>query len=222
MYKEFMVNLDRVKYNDFYIDESPRKQIESIEPLLTELLNGKIQQEREDFSYVIRGSDETIPLIISSSSVKELFPLYLLIKSTYFKQIFLSFEEPEAHLHPQLQYNIAQLLVYMVNKGSFIQVTTHSDFFVNQINNLLKLNYIKENKQDQFKDILEKTGIPEHFMLAPSTISSYVFKSETKGVKAIKQDISPNGIPMDSFEKIYEESVSQTRKLRRALADDDD
>jgi predicted ATPase len=219
MYKEFTESLDRLRYSSFNIDEDRGKLSKVINSLLLELLNGKINVERESFSYTIRGTNKKIPLSAASSSVKELFPLYLLLKRVRTDHIFLCIEEPEAHLHASLQRIAAQLLAYIVNHEGFIQVTTHSDFFMNQINNLLKLHAIKDKNPVQFKSILKETGIREDFVLNPETVNSYFFQKKKDRVEALRLDISMNGIPMKSFEKTFDQSVNETRKLREALAD---
>ena len=137
-------------------------------------------------------------------------------------ELSIGIEEPEAHLHPELQRSAAQLLSYIVNKKGFIQVTTHSDFFVNQINNLLKLHFLKNKEPRRFKTALKETGIREEFDLDPAVVGAYYFEKVKGDVRARELKATENGMPLESFKHTYDQSVKETRNLREALADDEE
>ncbi|MFZ5585248.1 MAG: AAA family ATPase [Thermodesulfobacteriota bacterium] len=67
-------------------------------------------------------------------------PFRHLIKSN----IYL--EEPEAHLHPRAQIEVAKVIAYLVNLGHPFVVTTHSPFFLYIINNML-MRYMTHGKK---------------------------------------------------------------------------
>jgi len=223
IYNEFLEGIDSVRFRKFDTDNN-KEQKKFINPLLEKLLNGKIKVERDNVSYAVAGSDTEIPLSAASSSVKELFPLYLLLNRLPIDGFSLCIEEPEAHLHPELQRSTAQVLSYIVNNGSLIQATTHSDFFINQVNNLLKLHFLKIKNREKFFKILKQTGIEEEFVLDPQKPGAYYFEknkdSETIQIKAL--EITEKGIPMSSFNAVYDRSVKETRDLREALIDDEE
>lgn len=74
----------------------------------------------------------------ASSMLTELAPILLALKGDICQTDQLTIDEPEAHLHPAMQRKVASLLMDVVNHGIGITVTTHSDFFLGEINNLIR------------------------------------------------------------------------------------
>ena len=222
MYNEFQEGIDSVRFSSFDPDEELEEQRKFVNPLFAKLLSGKIKVEKDNISYRVAGSNEDVPLTAGSSSVKELFPLYLLLNRVPIDDLSICIEEPEAHLHPELQRSVALLLAYIVNHGGLVQVTTHSDFFVNQINNLLKLHFLKNKDRDVFLKALKETGIQEAFVLNPEDLGAFYFEMvNSKGtVRARKLEVSEKGMPLESFKQAYDQSVKETRNLREALTDE--
>ena len=48
-------------------------------------------------------------------------------------------DEPELNLHPDNQRLVARLLARLVNRGIKVVISTHSDYIVREINNMLML-----------------------------------------------------------------------------------
>ena len=133
----------------------------------TNMVKGKVVANKEYLpiiKYIPEGAKKEMPLYISSSVVSEISPLILLLKSNIkFNTIII--EEPEAHLHPRLQLNMARCIVKLVNIGIPVWITTHSDTMLQHINNMIKLNNHsdKENLQAEFcysnEDLIDKKDI---------------------------------------------------------------
>lgn len=129
------------------------KPQESVSPLNQVLIecnarvnNGELKREGEKYLYHMRNG-ATIPLTAAASSIKELSPLSLLINKFSVKGVSILFEEPEAHLHPSRQVKLADLLACIISAGGQLQVTTHSDYLIKRLNNLMNLlpNYRKDD-----------------------------------------------------------------------------
>lgn len=60
-------------------------------------------------------------------------------------------DEPELNLHPSNQRVIARFLAKLVNSGIRVIVSTHSDYFVKEINSLIMLHGVSENMIEKTK-----------------------------------------------------------------------
>jgi len=91
-------------------------------------------------------SEGRFPMARTSSMLSELAPLLLVLKSPYHSRYVdhLTIDEPEAHLHPEMQVRVASFMATLVNKGVRIVLTTHSDFFVSQFNNMMRIHELSE------------------------------------------------------------------------------
>lgn len=184
----------------------PLKKQKEEDPMLDKLLvdvnNGSVGQRDGQFIYTT-SNGIPMPLTAAASSVKELAPFAMLLKKFELSKCSILFEEPEAHLHPRRQQHVAELIAYALNNGANMQVTTHSDYFVKQLNMLLRLCKLC-NKMDNEKKtaLLKKVGIQAATLLNPSLINAYYLSRNEDGTSTVKQlDIEANNmIPFDSFE----------------------
>ena len=111
-----------------------------------------------------------IPLHIASSSARGLSDLYFFLRYVAKKNQLLIIDEPESHLDTANQIQFARLLVRAVHAGLKVLITTHSDYIVKEINNLLMLSR-------DFKDkpkVLKKLKYSAHDFLDPDSVRAYV------------------------------------------------
>lgn len=101
-----------------------------------------------------------LPLYLGSSSSRALFDLYIFIKHSAQKGQILIIDEPELNLHPSVQIQVARLLAAISNTGIKVIMTTHSDYIVKEINNLLMINnlaskekFLKKYKYEDLESI---------------------------------------------------------------------
>ena len=91
-----------------------------------------------EFYYQPHGTKEEIHLNQTSSMVSELAPLVLFLRGLVRPGDTLIIEEPEAHLHPGAQADIAVILARLVRAGVKVIITTHSDWLLQEIGNLIR------------------------------------------------------------------------------------
>ena len=111
------------------------------ETLETEVLAGQVRLKLSssgypDFCYFPQGIEEEMRLSQTSSMVSELAPLVLFLRGLVRPGDTLVIEEPEAHLHPGAQADMAVILARLVRVGVKVIVTTHSDWLLQEIGNL--------------------------------------------------------------------------------------
>ena len=97
-----------------------------------------------EFLYRPQGTEQDMRLTRSSSMVSELAPLVLFIRGLIRPGDTLIIEEPEAHLHPAAQTQMAATLARLVRAGVKVLVTTHSDYMLKEIANLMHVGELKE------------------------------------------------------------------------------
>lgn len=125
-------------------EESSEEIIHIAEQLETELLEGKIEVKRPtpeaypEFLYRPNQSEETLRMSHSSAMVSELAPLVLYLRGIVRQGDLLIIEEPESHLHPGAQTIIAKTLARLVRAGVQVLITTHSNYLLQQISNLIR------------------------------------------------------------------------------------
>ena len=122
---------------------SSSRILEIAEALEANVLHGEIRVSEpaagfSEFRYHPRGAEQSLPMSRSSSMVSELAPLVLFLRGVVQYGDTLIIEEPEAHLHPAAQTKIASILARLVRAGVRVIITTHSDWLLEQIGNLIR------------------------------------------------------------------------------------
>jgi len=130
----FTRDTDVIKFNSFLKQEQP-ELLSYIEDMLG------IQYEIIDGRKVVidKTTHQVLPHYMSSTSVRALFDLHIWLKHKAKKGDILFIDEPELNLHPENQIKIARLLVRLINSGIRVFITTHSDYIIKELNNLLML-----------------------------------------------------------------------------------
>lgn len=165
------------------------------------LIKGDLVSDKEGL-FLITEDQQRIPLSAAASSIKELTPLLQLVLSGSISSTAICIEEPEAHLHPEMQTSVADLLAACINENVSMQITTHSDYFLQRVNQLLKYGRVKEQDPARYQEICEETGHqPEHY-LDKKQVGAYYFSSENGKTKIEPLSIGNNGIPMSTFFKV--------------------
>lgn len=179
---------------------------------------GRLSRVDGKIMYSTYGAE--MPLTAAASSVKELAPLTLFVNRYSTKGTSFLFEEPEAHLHPNRQMKVADMISCMINEGAHMQVTTHSDYLIKRFNNLMNLHVLKEKiDKDDFAKMIDKWGVREAFLLDSQNVGSYILKRNPDGTSYIvEQDMQKEKeISFGSFYSAIEDDMALTREIRKYI-----
>lgn len=195
MYRDFLAQLDDLKTPSRTI--SPDNQF--FVNYIAKLSDGEIVLENGSV-FLQFESGEKIPVSAAASSVKELMPFLLMLQNGKIRQYnSLLFEEPEAHVHPKKQFLLMDMLARCCNKGMLIQMTTHSDYLLGRMNQLLVLGKIREKSMEAFEIFCKEHQFNKNLYLHTEQIGGYYFKRENDRVVIEEQNLSL-GLPFNSFE----------------------
>ncbi len=156
--------------------------------------------------FIYKQNGLEVPLLRSSSMVSELAPLVLFIRHRVSIGDLLIIEEPEAHLHPEAQRNIAKTIVHLIRTGIKVMVTTHSDYFLEQLENYIRIAKLSADEREAL------IGSKDLF-LAENEIGAYAFNEHPKGtiVKRLKFK-EEDGLSPEDHNKVssalYNETVN--------------
>lgn len=198
LYLQFKRQFDKLRESEL----EGRKGNANLEKSIADILDGRVyKKEGGVYYYSTRGDD--IPISAAASSIRELAPLSLFVEKYDLKKCALMIEEPEAHLHPLKQRAIADVLALLFAEGSHLVVSTHSDYFLRRMNEILSVQKIYKDDPDNGKELAEKLKV----FLSPefnrAEISAYVLKrdSSTGLVTVVEQDVDKN-FSFDSFDDV--------------------
>ena len=159
-----------------------------------------------EFLYRPQETGQDIRLTRSSSMVSELAPLVLFIRGLVRPGDTLIIEEPEAHLHPAAQTQMAATLARLVRAGVRVLVTTHSDFMLQEIGNLMRIGMLKE------KDALKRET---NDWLSPEEVGAWLFQKNGR-VKEIEFDHIKGIEPME-YEDVAEALYNRWAGLQNRI-----
>ena len=145
-----------------------------------------------------------------SSMISEIAPMVLYLKYLVRPGHLFIVEEPESHLDPANQRLVARAIAMLVNAGVRILVTTHSDIFLQQINNLVQASGLESRKR-------LRMGYKAVEVLNPGDVSAYVFHPGDDGtrVDALPVD-SDYGISTESFDNVHSALYDEVIKMEHS------
>lgn len=195
MYSEFlndMAGINRIK-------PRPDTASEIVLKLFRTILEGEVN--KEETTYIYTTNDASMPVSAAAASIREIAPLQILAKKQDVSRCAILVEEPEAHLHPLKQRMMADIIGALSHNGAIMQITTHSDYFLRRLNELIMFAKAKKttDDSDKLRSLSEKVNIVEDMSIDESIIGAYLLRKQADNTSiAVKQDIS-NGIPFAAF-----------------------
>ena len=166
-----------------------------------------------EFRSTARGARRfQVPQHLASSSARGLSDLYFFLRHVARENHLLIIDEPEGHLDTANQVLLARLVARLVRNGLKILVTTHSDYFVKEINNLVMLNGLLESKEEVVRSLKYENDDG----IAPSRIRAYVAREN--GLD--KCVVDKFGVDMPVFDQTIDRINRAANELASHLAED--
>lgn len=213
---DYIVNL-KIRSNNA-VDTVRNKNVAE---LTENIIEGKLLSTKEGIVMNVKGQNNPIPISATASSIKELSPFLLWVENGKLDVDSMCIEEPEAHAHPEMQYGIADLMAACIMQGTLMQITTHSDYLLARLNQLIRLHNLKQKDSNRFKDVCQTYGINESLTLDPSLIHAYFFhkNKESQEVTIEKMDVK-DGIPFDTFSNAVQQQIDWNQIFNEEQSDE--
>lgn len=189
----FTRNLDNIKKISTKLDISYPLEI------IKEILGAEFKKEnKQDIRFYTknkRNNKFDIPLYLASSSARCVVDIYFYLKHISKIGDILIIDEPESHFTLRNQRLMAKLIAAIVNIGVKVFITTHSDFLIKELNNLILLKNDFEGKDKRL--MKNKNRYTGNDYLDHKSINVYQAIDGT--LSSLK--ISNNGIEIPFFDE---------------------
>jgi len=198
---------------------SPNSVRRIAEQLEAELLEGRIEVKRpapeasSEFLYRPEQSEYTLRMSHASAMVSELAPLVYLLRHSVQRGELLIIEEPESHLHPDLQTKIAHILARLVRAGVRVVITTHSNWLLQQIGNLIREGELRKQGEStsESADYLKKEEVGAWQFYKNEPVTELLFD--------LVEGIEPED-HLDIAEDLYNRSAGLQNRIEETKAGD--
>ena len=162
----------------------------------------------KEIQYVPEGAEKGIPMRSSSAVITELAPLLLFLKYERFLGM-LCYEEPETCLHPQLQLQMGRLLIRLVNQGTAVVATTHSDIILQHVNNMIKAYEYRNDEK-----FLGEAQIDQDDCLNIQDVAVYQFTNQGKTSVVEELKAGKDGFPVPTFSNALMDILDRTTMIQ--------
>ena len=174
------------------IDRPARRRRGSARDLAAQIeagvLGGSVRFERSAavdyprFAYRPEGWQEDLPLANASSMVSELAPVVLYLRHIVEPGSVLIVEEPESHLHPAMQVAFTRQLVALVHAGIRVIVTTHSEWLLEELANVVRRSELP---------VAKRGGVEGgDLALGPEQVGAWLFEPRRRPRGSVVREIA--------------------------------
>ena len=182
---------------------------------IKDLMGGYYTSSSDEIRFKSRarkGRSFDIPLHLASSSARGLSDLYFYLRHRASPwNHLLIIDEPESHLDTFNQIRLARNLAHFVRSGIKVLVTTHSDYLIKEINNLIMLGHLDDGRN---KRLPRDLGYKPDDRLDIDSVRAYV--AEDDGLTPCKVD--RYGIEIPLFDKTIDDINHVSNELAAAIS----
>lgn len=177
------------------------------------ILKGRIKITGEGDVHLVTDNKE-FRIALTSSTTKALADFVFYLRHRAQKMSKLLVDEPEIHLHPNNQIILARLFAKMVNRGLHLVVSTHSDYIIREINNMVMMSQ-KEAKT--VKSLLANGTYEEDEYILPDDLAVYYFDYDFSDNN---RHVKVEQLPVDASRGFSVKSIDTTIENQNRVAGD--
>lgn len=161
------------------IKKKKSKFYDFAEELERELLLGEVNISNDgEILFIPNNSPSTkLPIQMTASIIKTLSSLVVYLKHRAEDNDLIIIDEPEINLHPENQIILTRIFARLANKGFRLLISTHSDYIVRELNNLLILS--RKDNTSVMKNA-EEFGYKNDEYINQEDLGVYAFKFDNK------------------------------------------
>lgn len=186
--------------------------------LETSVLGGSITLDsNDDIRFTPRQDPKQNPLGLheSASVVKSLVSLVLFLRHNARPGQRLVIDEPELNLHPDNQRLVTRILAKAVNRGLKVMMSTHSDYVIRELNNLLMLG---QGNPDKARALVQELGYQPEQILRKDQIAAYLVNDGACTLLAVTE----TGFETKTIEDEIHKLNQDTQTIYFRLSEDED
>lgn len=181
-----------------------------------DLLRGKVEISQEgDMQFSPMGNKKKLPIHLTASVIKTLSSITFYLRHLAQPNDLVIIDEPELNLHPDGQILLAKIFGRMLNSGLRLIISTHSDYIIREINNLIMLS----SSNSEVKRIAVNYGYNiEKEALSHQEVNAYLFiKSHDGSVVVEKLDVDKYGFSVKTIDDVIAQQNRSSEDLYDAL-----
>lgn len=179
--------------------------------LENQLLGGKISVTKEGDVEFVPKRGQRLPIHLSASIVKTLSSLTFYLRHLAEKGDLIIIDEPEMNLHPDAQIVLTHLFGRLVNQGLNLLISTHSDYIIRELNNMISLGSIVDRE-----GVMRELDYCEEEVLHAEDIAVYLFKPKRSNsrISVIEQvKVNEDGFCMQTIDEVISQLNTNSDRI---------
>lgn len=178
-----------------------------------EMLHGVVETSNNGNIELRLGNNVVLPIQVTSSLVKSMANLIVCLKYQARMHDIILIDEPEMNLHPANQVLLVRVFGELINKGLRLIISTHSDYIIRELNNLVMLS----NTSKKYQKEASKLGYKSTMMIKPTDMGAYVFEYEKDRIVVNNVKITNEGFASLSIDNAIEVLNENSESIYYAL-----
>ena len=177
-----------------------------------DIMHGKlIVTEEGDLQFASEGAmDKVVPLQLSASMEKAVSGIVFYLRHISGNGDMVFIDEPEVNCHPNIQVLMSRIFAKMVNAGLRLVISTHSDYIIRELNNLIMLN----GTSNDISEDLIRWGYTSDMRLSSNNVAAYLFDYDAQN----QVEMTPLRVTDTGFEvSTIDATINQQNEISQAL-----